>query len=133
MPVVLPMAATSSSDVARCTRQPSMLSTAAATASDCESVSTIEPFSAMWAPSLSGGLRLPHGKVALDRRHQLWKVELLLDVIVGACLQRFALVTQLVQRRDHDHAHRLAERGVLLHHAADFPAVASRHHHVEQH
>src|SRR3712207_8924645 len=46
---------------------------------------------------------------------------------------RLPLVVPLVERRHHDDPHLPAERGVLLHHPADLPPVATGHHHVEQH
>ena len=39
---------------------------------------------------------------------------------------------QLVERRHHDDAHAPTKRRMLLHDAANLPAVAAGHHHVEQ-
>ena len=70
--------------------------------------------------------------VSLYGRGELRQLERLLDEIVGACLQSLPLVDPIVESRDHDDAHVLAERWMLLDVAANLPAIAARHHHVEQ-
>src|SRR5204863_4329348 len=61
------------------------------------------------------------------------QIEWFLDVVVGAHLQRFSFVIELVERGHHDHANRMTELWMLLHDTTYFPPVATRHHHVEQH
>ena len=71
-------------------------------------------------------------EVALHCLGEHRQVKGLLHVIVGAELQRLAFIIPRVEGRHHDDAHLVAEQRVLLHDAAHLPAVATRHHHVEQ-
>ena len=50
------------------------------------------------------GRRRQHRQVSLHRQCELWQIEGLLDVIIGARLQRFALVRPFVERGDHHNA-----------------------------
>src|SRR5579885_66115 len=118
--------------VTRSRLQPSRRLSASATEASLESVSSSESLTTSSKVD-SRRLGALHGEIPLHRIQQRWKVERLLDVIVGADLQRFALVLPLVERGHHHDTNRAAQHGMLLHDAADLPAVAARHHHIEKH
>src|SRR6185295_2412962 len=106
------------------TSQPSKSRTASLSSCGSMSVSRMESLITD-SPNRSRRLGALHLEVALDRRGKRRKIERLLDVVVGARLQRLVFVAELVERGDHDDPNRSPERGMLLHHAADFPAVAA--------